>query len=196
MSRISSRAVQGRAVVPALVMLTLLLLAGMAVALTGWSMGSPSGENDDPLVSPTYYTNPLAVCSLLGSQDFELVLGDTFQQGVALSAHHPAFAQIPGITKCGYLSEDETRVVALGVVYAYADQLFDDAKQRAKERKGLEGVEAVGSEAFFDRVSGELLVLTDDKVVGVIVSQGYVEADRDRIERARRLAEKAMERLR
>lgn len=194
-----------RAMLPTLALVVILLLTGVVALLIGWDGGSRAASDSDPLVGPEYYASPQAVCGLLTAEDVELALGYPYQEGIDPGIY-PVFSRIAGITRCGYLpaaqaGEHEVRPVFLGVVYAYAEQVFEDAKQRAEDMtESGEGevinVEDVGTDAFWDPVAAHLLVLVDDKLVGVHVPASHGEPVEQRVERARRLAEKAIGRLR
>lgn len=179
-----------RAIVLTLLVVFFVLLAGVVVLLT--SVWEDDVGTDDPLVSDTYYASSEAVCALLDPDDLELVLGFAFQEGFEPDAIYPAFAGTPGITRCTYLRGDGSEVVNLGVVYAYADQVFEDRVERYRELGEVKELEGLGRRAVWIEAGNNLLVLTDDKVVGVIPPTG---SEHDAIERARRLAEKAIERL-
>lgn len=178
---------------------TLLALAALAAAVaTGLltqRLGEPATEPSprDPLVGHGYYSSAAAVCELLTPDDLELVTGRGYQEGFPPTVS-PAFLGIPGVSKCAYRSQSGGGAVETGVVYAYADKVFERARQYAQDYGDPRNVTDVGTAAFYGL--DELVVLTGDKIVAVVFPRDHVEPDQNRLVRAKRLARKMMERLR
>lgn len=186
------------AVVGLLAVILVLALAGAAVLFLGpWeNTVQADGGDDDPLVGPAYYANTAAVCGLLSPEELELTLGFPFRTGVAAPLDTPQLHSVTGMTRCVYSSQvGGGGVVVTGVAYAYAEQVFDRAVSYREERNiTVTRVAGLGDRAVRTE-GGDLLVLTDDKVFGVNVGI-EVPAEQDRWTHTRRLAKRALERLR
>lgn len=182
-----------------LVLSAVVVLAGaIGVAmLVASATGEGEGEadTDDPLVGPDYYAASAAVCTLLDPGDLELALGAAYEEGLDPGGATFAFAEIPAVTTCFYPPATEGYgSVEVGVVYAYAEQVLHEHRQRLGDR--AVDIDGVGEEAVWDREGRELLVLAEEKIVGVSVPATASWREGDLIERARRLAEAAIGRLR
>lgn len=86
--------------------------------------------------------------------------------------------------------------VVIGVVYAYADQIFADVVDTRRERSDLIEMDGLGDEAVWDPQTWDLLIHHDDKIVALSVTPAGDEPDEALRQRTRRLAEKTLERLR
>lgn len=191
MAKVVTRFTRRRAAVPAVILVGLLLCAGIAVALTG---GNDLSE-DDLLVGPSYYANPAAVCGLLDPQDLEVALGRAYGKGFEPPLDYPVFTGMTGIVRCTYPAKQAQETFSLGVVYAYADQVYDDRVERNARSGEVREVSGLGERAVWSDVPKELMVSTGDKLVAVHLAASG-ESEERHIERLRRLAEKAIERLR
>lgn len=174
-----------------------LMLAGTAVVTRPWNEDARAGVDDDPLMGPTYYANPQAVCGLLDHEGLELALGHPYAAGIAAPPDTPALVLMPGMVRCVYssgLAGGSGGFVAVGVAYAYAEQVFDRTLE-AREERDMELVEidGLGDRAVWS--AGDLLVRVDDKLLGVHAAI-ETPTERDRFVHTRRLVEKALERLR
>lgn len=89
-----------------------------------------------------------------------------------------------------------TSDVVIGVAYAYADQIFTDVADRRRERSELVEVDGLGDQAVYEPLTNELLILEGKRMLGMLVTPSGDEPDEALRERTRRLAEKALERLR
>lgn len=178
-----------------LAVLLVLVLAGGAFVLKPWNQGADAGtDGGDPLVGHTYYANPAAVCELFEPGELELALGHPYLQGIEAPIDTPSLTLMPGIVRCFYSSAHGAGFVATGVVYAYAEQVFDRTlKARAERDIPTVEVDGLGDRAVWS--GGDLLVLVDDKLVGVALAI-ETPTERDQFVLTRRLAEKAIERLR
>lgn len=150
--------------------------------------------SDHALFGRDYYANPAAVCGLLDPDDLELALGFPFAPGFEAPIDTPALTLMPGIVRCYYPSEEQSGGwVAVGVAYAYAEQVFNRTAEAREERNfDHRRVAGIGDGAFWS--GGDLLVLTDGKLVGVHIA-GHFTLEEDRLEQTRRLTEKVLERL-
>lgn len=171
---------------------TAALAAGVLTAVDAPAVPGAAEPTQDPLVGPDYYASGAAVCGLLDSDDLAMATGRTYQEGFTPGIS-PAFFGIPGITKCAYLSEG-AGAVETGVVYSYADIVFERAREYAEGVAGVRDVDGVGDAAFY--ALDELVVLADDHLVAVLFPGDHVEPDTHRLERARRLAATMIGRLR
>lgn len=195
-----------RAGVVVVALLLALTASGAVAALVGvwpdaWPQSWAQADDDDvdaPLVGDDYYASPTAVCGLLDGDDLAIALGRGYHDGV-VPGMTPAFAGVPGITKCAYPREDGQGGLEIGVVYAYAEQIYtevrEQAVQRADDPDDVVAVD-VGDEAFYDPVSSEMYALADGNIFAVVVGRGELERTEDRLERYRRLVETAIGRLR
>lgn len=203
MANSAGQASRGRALVPALVLVMALLAAGVVVALTGWGGGSSpaAGGNDsfagsdDPLVGRSYYANPAAVCGLLDPQDLEVVLGRAYGEGFEPPLEYPVFAGMTGVVRCTYSARESSEAFSIGVVYAYADQVYDDRLEQNEKIGEVSELSGLGDRAVWSDAPKELMVDTGDKVVVAQLADS-TEAKEVHVERVRRLAEKALDRLR
>lgn len=180
-----------------LVLSAVVLLAGGtgAVTLVASVTGEGEADTEDPLVGPDYYAASAAVCTLLDPGDLELALGAAYEEGLDPGGATFSFAEIPAVTTCFYPAATEGYgSVEVGVVYAYAEQVLHEHRQRLGDR--AVDIDGVGEEAVWDRDGRELLVLAEERMVGVSVPSTASWRERDLIERARRLAETAIGRLR
>lgn len=107
------------------------------------------------------------------------------------------FADIPGITKCRYRPTAYTRLKVETAVFAgNAPATFEETKVGRKGWKS-QIMPGLGQEALWYPAGNELLVLTQGKILGLAVGNGATgDSDADQRERARRLAVKAIARLR
>lgn len=185
-ARLAGRHLRRRA--PLAVLLVLAVAAG--------SGGNTAGEAArDPLVGEAYYASPTAVCTLLDADDLAMALGAAYQRGRPPGGVTYAFAGLPGVTKCYYPPASEgVGSVEVGVVYAYPEQVFAERRDRLGDR--AVAVDGVGAAAVWDRDGHELLVRADGRLVGISVPATVAWRERELIERARRLAETAIGRLR
>lgn len=186
------------AVAGLLAVILVLALAGAAVVfLDPWgdTVRADGGTEEDPLAGHAYYANTAAVCGLLSPDELELALGFPFRPGVDAPLDTPQLHSVTGMTRCVYSSQvGGGGVVVTGVAYAYAEQVFDRAVSYREDRNiDLIKVEGLGDHAVRTE-SGDLLVLAGDKVFGINVAID-VPAEQDRWTHTRRLAEKAIERL-
>lgn len=173
----------------------LLSLAGASLAIADRrALESDPGAAKDPLRGPDYFASAAAVCGLLSPEDLGLALGYAYREGFEPDLTYPAFAGITGVTKCAYGQEDERGTVALGVAYAYADQVFRQTRERVVNLGGFQELPGLGSAAMYSAASGELVALADGKIVALLVPVNS-EPEPMRIERARRLAETVIGRL-
>lgn len=174
----------------------LLAVVAVVLATSGFDGGWVAGADEDPLVGHDYYASPAAVCKLLSAEDLELALGAAYEEGVEPGGMTYSFAGLPGVTKCFYAPEQQEHgSVELGVVYAYADQVFREHVERRGEER-IRQLSGPGDRAAWDEAAHELLVLADDKVIAVSVPTTSSWHEGDLLERTRRLAEKAVGRLR
>lgn len=179
-----------------------LLLAALGVALAGGmvamqaSGGQEAEAGPDPLLGPDYYASSEAVCALLDARDLELALGYQYSQGFEPPVTHPVFATVPAVTRCTYVQEQRREDVSLGIVYAYAQQVFDDAVAHAEELGETQQVTIPGpaTRAVWTTTPRQLLVLTDGKVV--LLTVPAMPREGDQVEAARRLAARVLGRLR
>lgn len=86
--------------------------------------------------------------------------------------------------------------VVIGVAYAYAEQIFADAVEARRQRSEIVDVEGLGDQAVYEPLTNELLVLEGERMLGMLVTPAGDEPDESLRERTRRLAERALERLR
>lgn len=162
-----------------------------------WSMAGHSDDEEESLIGPAYYANVHAVCGLLDSDELHLALGHPYHAGIEAPVDLPALFAMPGMVRCLYSSDlvgGRGGWVAVGVVYAYGEQVFDRALEYRDDRK----IPAVEVDGLGDRAvwaGGDLLVLDDDKILGVHIAKHWTE-DADRFEQTRRLAKRALERMR
>lgn len=218
-----------RAAVAVVVGLALATTTGAAAVLADvwpeeWPQSWVKADDDveAALAGDAYYASPIAVCDLLDGDDLALALGRAHHDGV-VPGITPAFAGVPGITKCAYPREDGRGAVQTGVVYAYAEQIYAEVREQAAQRavgaaepddaddpedghaergdadaRGDEGIVDVdaGDDAFYDPPSGEMYVLADGNIFAVVVGRGELERTEDRVERYRRLVETAIGRMR
>lgn len=177
------------------VVLAVLLAVGLAVVVRSWGEEAEStAEATDALIGPDYYASTAAVCGLLEPDDLTMALGREFSQGVEPDIADPAFGGITAIVRCRYPSP-EGAGATVGVVYAYAEQVFERRKAQMRDLDEVTEVDDLGDEAFYGHAGRELLVLVDDTMVGILTPIISASVD-DRIELATRLADKALERLR
>lgn len=181
------------------VILVLTLAGATLAALQPWSHGAEADmADDDPLIAHSYYANPEAVCGLFDPDEFELVLGHPYAAGIEAPIDTPALFGMPGMVRCVHssgLAGGQGGFVATGVAYAYAEQTLERALEFREARDALTPVEVagLGDRAFLS--GGDVLILHDDKLLGVhLAVDTATEADRWIL--TRRLAEKALERLR
>ena len=167
---------------------------GAGVA-TGWSASAGSSGDGDLTRGPGYYASSPAVCALLSRNDLRTGLGRAFGDGDDPGLSN-TFADMPGITKCRYptAEKDGTPYIEVGVVYAYADEILAAVERRRKPYRS-EGVSGLGDKAAWYPQAGELLVKSEEMILGVYVPAEQFETAADARERARRLATKALERL-
>lgn len=183
-----------RIVIGALAVAAVLVVTVAVVVPAPWeSAGDPHAGIDDVLIGPDHYASAVAVCGLLEADDVELALGASYPRVFEPDFSYAGFAGIPGITRCVYVGQ--AGAVALGVVYAYADQIFTQRKSFLSEVGEVTDVGDVGDDAVYSHAAGELVVLADDHLVGVKVPVTAAVREDDRIERARRLAATVIERL-
>lgn len=176
----------------------LAVLVGLAVVVAlavvrPWARGSDPAAASDPLIPHDYYASGAVVCALLTPEDLALATGYEYREGSEAPVYTSAFAAIPGITRCKYDSE-AGGPVHLGVVYAYAEQVFEERQEFYATLGEVQELSGLGTRASWASAPKQLLVLTDDKIVGVLLPTS-TDSEAIRIERARRLAEKAIERL-
>lgn len=191
--RVLPRRMAARVAVAGLLALLIGVAALVLVVTQPWAEESNATTKDDgALVDPNYYGSTAAVCGLVTPADLELALGYRFLDGVEPDITRAPFQGVPGMTKCVYLRERGAGFVGVGVVYAYAEQIFEETRERWAAQGDVENVRGLGTSALWSQ--GGLMVLEDDKLVAVlppIESSEYL-----RIERARRIAKKMMDRLR
>lgn len=156
--------------------------------------GSTPGSDEDALVGPNHYASALAVCALIDPEDLEIAFGYPYHEGFEPPVTYPVFASIPGVTRCTYLEQDRREVANLGVVYAYAEQVFQDAVERSDGLGEVTDVADLGDRAVWTDTPPQLLVLIDDKMIALTVPQQL--RDGEKVELARRLADKVIGRLR
>lgn len=171
-----------------------LLAVGAGVA-TSWS-NSSTGSADDLILPPDYYASSPAVCGLVTRTDLRAGLGRVFAEGVDPGLTN-TFADMPGTTKCRYPTAEKegTPFMEVGVVYAYADEILAAVERRRKPYQSST-VPGLGEKALWYPEAGELLVKADDKILGVYLPAELFETAPEVRERARRLAARALERLR
>lgn len=193
------RAFPHRAVISVLAVILVLTLAGAGLVLVRpWGGAQADSDGEDPLVGPTYYANPEAVCELFDPEELELVLGHPYASGVEPPVDLPALHAMPGSVRCLHsssLAGGPGEWVATSVVYAYAKQVFEHTlayRARSESTDPVE-VQGLGDRAVVS--GGDLLVLQDDKLLGIHLAK-ETPTERDRLIYTRRLAEKALERLR
>lgn len=160
--------------------------------LTTQSCSRPPAQ-DDQTVAPSYYSSPRAVCGLLQDDHLRATVGYEFNDGI--DTFTLALQGIVAITKCVYPPGGRARkFVTTGVVYAYAPQIFEEVKQ-TREVLVAEQVTGVGSRALWYPQARELLVLAKGKLLGVQLGSDVLEANSHVKERARRLAQIMIRRL-
>lgn len=171
-----------------------LVLVGTLIAIRPWAQGREPAAERDPLIDPTYYASPSAVCNLLTPEDLALVLGYTYSDGFEPDITYPGLRGLPGVTRCAYVHEELAEpAVNLGVVYAYARDIF---AERRGDMDDAREVDVHGAtRAVWAAEQNELMVLADDMIVSVS-GLARDEAVELRLERTRRLAETAIGRLR
>lgn len=178
------------------VLVGVLLAVGVVAVVGSWGDEAQSpAEATDVLVGPDYYASAVAVCALLSPEDLSLALGYGYSQGFEPPLTYPVFLGISGLTRCTYVQDGGLSAVSIGVVYAYAEQVFEQRRDVLEERGDVTDVSGVGDEAFYGEAAGELLVLADGKVVVAQTPGTSASRDEGRIELTRRLAAKAVARL-
>lgn len=177
------------------------LVAVLIGSLTAWVGAARSGDDTEPglLVSPNHFASGAAVCSLLTPDDLAQALGYAYEDGVEPELSN-AFVGLAGITKCAYeahgnYTETGAGLVQTGVVYAYAEQILEEAVQRGKTAKRFQKIDGSSPPAYWDSQAKELVVLAEGKLVAVLVPSSGIEPESNVIERAHRLALKAIERM-
>lgn len=187
---------------------TFLALSAVGLATAGglyaggiWSPIRADGATEtdeieeDPLIGPNHYASAEAVCELLTPEDLGFALGYVYEDGIEPPVTWPALFGNPGMTRCLYMTEGQGETVTLGVVYAYADRVFQDAVDRFDQEGNVTDVPGLGRRAVWTQTPRQLLVLTDDKFVALNLPMAYM-TEAEQLERARRLAEKVIGRLR
>jgi hypothetical protein len=172
-----------------------LCVAGVVTAVTRSDGSTAPLGAATPTLPPDHYTSTKAVCALLTEPDLEAILGVAFADG-----DNPGitstFGDIPGITKCRYTPEDQPTYKVESALFAgNAAATFDETKE-LRSRLEAEAVPGLGQEALWYPQAHELLVLAEGKVLGLSMSTDAAEPSADLKERARRLAIKAIARLR
>ena len=187
------RRLRGRRLLASLAVVA--LGAGAGVAAVARAQG-PDDTEADVARPPDYYASSPAVCTLLSAADLRAVLARRFGTGEDPGITN-TFADMPGVTKCRYprAEKEGTPHLEIGVVYAYAGQIFDDV-EKGRARRRVADIPGLGDRARWYPEAHELLVLDGDKIFAVAVPAEVLEWDREVRERARRLAARALERLR
>lgn len=171
------------------------LLAILAAAVAVAAERHEAEDAAEQLVGHDYYATPAAVCGLFDSDELRFALGYTYSEGFEPPLDYPVFAGIPGVTRCTYTARETVEAFSVGVVYAYAEQLFDDRLERNEEIGDVEEVDGLGDRATWSHAPQELMVLTGDRILLIHPPQQFPSHE-ERMERTHRLAEKALERLR
>lgn len=178
--------------------------AGAGAGAVARAQGSDDSEADAR--PPDYYASSATVCTLLSAAELRVVLARRFAEGIDPGITN-TFVDMPGLTKCRYPSAEKegTPHIEIGVVYAYAGQIFDDVRKLRARRDEVARsrgagnapvpVRGLGDRAVWFPAAHELLVLDGDKIFAVAVPAEVLEWDNEVRERARRLAAKALERL-
>lgn len=182
-----------------LAVILVLTLTGAALAiLQPWDQSAEADtDGNDPLLGPTYYANPQAVCGLFDPEELELALGHPYAAGIEAPPDTPALYAMPGMVRCLYssgLAGGSGGFVATGVAYAYAKQTLERRLEFSAERD-MTTVEVAGLGDRAVLSGGDLLILQDDKLLGIHLAID-TPTEMDRWVHTRRLAEKALERLR
>ncbi|MGI8426530.1 MAG: hypothetical protein ACR2FO_05125 [Actinomycetota bacterium] len=159
---------------------------------------NPGGAKPRDSVGSSYYSSASAVCALLEGRDLETILGHQYLDGVG--DFNPDTQFLTGVNACSYgRADNPRRKIYLGVVYAYSDQIFGQTSSflhRAFPQPGkIVTVKGIGKKAFWWDDLNLLFVLTEGKMIA-LKGQADLEPARDRLIRVRRLAEKAVARLR
>jgi len=166
----------------------------MLVVLTSCSL---AGEKKVQSALPTnFYSSASNVCALVKEGDLEAILGHRYSQGVG--AFNPDFQPLPGVSACTYERAVDGSLaprVYVGVVYAYAGQIFREHISFLRAVSRARAVKEVGEKAVWDPALFQLFVLEKDKMLAF---QAFpdLEPKRDHLIRTRRLAVKAIGRLR
>lgn len=178
------------------VVVGVLLAVGVIVVVSSWSDDpESSAQATGALVGPDYYASAVAVCALLSPDDLAMALGHDYSRGFEPDISYSAFAGIPGMTRCAYVEEEGSSAVAIGLVYAYAEQIFEQRRGYVGDMGEVTEVESVGDEAFYAEAASEMVVLADDKVIAIIIPVTSAPREEDRIELAKRLVDKVIARL-
>lgn len=182
-------------------LLTGVMVSVLIGSLTAWVAAGGGGDDTEQglVVGPNHFASGAAVCSLLTPDDLAQALGYRYEEGVEPELSN-AFVGLPGITKCAYeaqgsYTETGAGLVQTGVVYAYAEQILEEAVQRGKEAKRFQTIDGSSRPAYWDSQGKELVVLAEGKLIAVLVPSSGIEPESNVIERAHRLALKAIERL-
>jgi len=187
----------------------------LGVLLIGLAACAASNQNaPTTVVPPNYYASGTAVCGLLGEHGLEAILGHRFMPGTA--DFNPDTQTLTGISTCSYgnaepkvadpgLSPQANAFLAsfpkvyLGVVYAYGDQIYNQhralllPKGRPHVGKSVRGI---GKEAFWWPNTTQFFVLAKGKMLALQFRPEVLETEDQVLNRGRRLATKAIERLR
>jgi len=186
---------------PPVRLLAVAVVAILVGSVTAWvgSAGGGDGTDQGPLVDPNHFAAGAAVCSLLTPNDLAQALGYAYEDGVEPELSN-AFVGLPGITKCAYeaignYTETGAGLVQTGVVYAYAEQILEEAVRRGAKANRFRKINESSLPTYWDSQAKELVVLSDGKLVAVLVPSSGIEPEMNVIELARRLAIKAIERM-
>lgn len=187
----------GTGVVVLVVVLLVMLLAvgaGATAVVMGWAPEQPASQRDDPLVGHAYYADPAAVCGLLDPRDLQLALGRVYHEGSEPPLDYPVFAGMTGVVRCTYQAKGVSQPFSLGVVYAYAERIYQARLEQNRNTGEITEIPELGAKAVWSESPGELMALTGDKLVVVHLADTS-GPEQARIERLRRLAGKAIGRL-
>lgn len=173
-------------------------VAGVVAARSGsdGTKPAPTVATGPPLPADYYAATDAAVCGLLDRSDLEATMGVAYPDGDNPGITN-TFGDIPGITKCRYRPTAYPRLKVETAVFAgNAAATFEETKMSRNAFKA-EVVPGLGQEALWYPQGNELLVLNKEKILGLAVGIGATgDSDADQKERARRLAVKALARLR